>query len=310
MIHTKFSKVVNRSEIFRLTWIINNICTQHCDYCPSYLNSGQNHHYDFSDAERFVLKLFEHHPRIHTIISGGEPTVSPWFKDLTRLLKSRPQNTVAVSSNAARPGAYWQDSAVDMISLSYHPQYHRDDFVQRVQDTQAAVPDIMVRVMMDPRRWDQCEIMYQRLLEETTAGVEVVRIVDWGAETPQYNAVQSQWLAANRHRSPDIHRLSASTPHPNISDIHSTSGELVYANEYWPNRLINEQTNRFTGWQCNIGLESLFVQFDGSVRRGNCEQGGYIGRITEDFELPQAPVTCRQIWCRCDTDQLITKVKV
>ena len=45
MIQQKFSKIVDDSGIFRLTWIINNICTQHCDYCPSYLNSGKNHHY-------------------------------------------------------------------------------------------------------------------------------------------------------------------------------------------------------------------------------------------------------------------------
>jgi organic radical activating enzyme len=302
MIQQKFSKIVDDSGIFRLTWIINNICTQHCDYCPSYLNSGKNHHYQWADAERFIHRLCEQHEKIHVIISGGEPTVSPWFKDLVGLFKDR-GHTVAVSSNAVRAGSYWQDCAVDILTLSYHPQYHDDNFIQRVNDTQQQIPHIVVRVMMDPRYWDQCEIVYNQLQTETDVGLEVVRIVDWGAETPSYNLVQDQWLSQIRHRPPKV-----SVPVSFVSDLFNVQGQQIYADKYWPNQLINDRTNRFTGWQCNIGKESLFVQFDGSVRRGNCEQGGYIGRIQDQFfQLPSTPVTCRQIWCRCDTDMLINK---
>ena len=42
-----------------LTWIINNICTNACSYCPENLHNGSNHNYDWENARKFFKLLFE-----------------------------------------------------------------------------------------------------------------------------------------------------------------------------------------------------------------------------------------------------------
>ena len=43
---------------FYLTWVINNICTNKCSYCPPSLHNGKNHHYDWNQAKKFINNLF------------------------------------------------------------------------------------------------------------------------------------------------------------------------------------------------------------------------------------------------------------
>jgi organic radical activating enzyme len=306
---SNLTRVENTAEIFHLTWVINNICTQHCDYCPSLLNAGKNHHYNWADAKRFAEKIISQHSKIKLIIAGGEPTVCPWFKPLVNLFIDQ-GHCVSVSTNGVRNGSYWDDCPLTDITVSYHPQYHDDQWIERVVETQQRIPDIMTRVMMDSRHWDRCLDMHQRLSAVPELGVEVAKLVDWGALLIPYTEEQLAWMAATKHRNPKAQKSIKFMRDWHLSKIYNSQGTRLAALEYWPNHLINQGLNKFSRWQCNIGLESLFVQFDGSVRRGNCEQGGYIGRLQEDFQLPTAPIICKQTLCKCDTDMLISKTNI
>lgn len=306
---SNLARVANTAEIFQLTWVINNICTQHCDYCPSLLNAGKNHHYDWTDAQRFAEKIISQHSKIRLIIAGGEPTVCPWFKPLVNLFIDQ-GHCVSVSTNGVRSGSYWDDCRLTDITVSYHPQYHDDQWIERVIETQQRIPDIMTRVMMDSRYWDRCLDMHQRLMAVPGLGVEVAKLVDWGALRMAYTEEQLAWMAVTKHRNPRAQKSIKFMQDWHLSKLYNTHGTRLAALEYWPNHLINQGLNKFSKWQCNIGLESLFVQFDGSVRRGNCEQGGYIGRLQEDFQLPTAPIICKQTLCKCDTDMLISKTNI
>ena len=306
---SNLTRVENTAEIFHLTWVINNICTQHCDYCPSLLNAGKNHHYNWADAKRFAEKIISQHSKIRLIIAGGEPTVCPWFKPLVNLFIDQ-GHCVSVSTNGVRNGSYWDDCPLTDITVSYHPQYHDNQWIERVVETQQRIPDIMTRVMMDSRHWDLCLDMHQRLTAVSGLGVEVAKLVDWGALLIPYTEEQLEWMAATKHRNPKAQKSIKFMRDWHLSKIYNSQGTHLAALEYWPNHLINQGLNKFSRWQCNIGLESLFVQFDGSVRRGNCEQGGYIGRLQEDFQLPTAPIICKQTLCKCDTDMLISKTNI
>jgi organic radical activating enzyme len=78
-------KVKQQTNTMLLTWITNNICNNHCAYCPPILHTGKNHHYEWEKAKEFLYRLFSHYPRIHCSISGGEPTLSPFFKELVEI---------------------------------------------------------------------------------------------------------------------------------------------------------------------------------------------------------------------------------
>jgi hypothetical protein len=71
--------------------------------------------------------------------------------------------------------------------------------------------------------------------------------------------------------------------------------------------IMNNKSNNFKGWECGIGLESLFVNYDGNVQRGNCGVGGIIGNIANDIDWPNESVTCNKSECHCVADLLISK---
>ena len=256
------------------------------------------------DAEQFSQKLFDLNRPIELSIAGGEPTLSPQLKPLIKLYKDR-GHSVFLTSNGSRSTDYWRDIKLDYLCLSYHPSWAKGDWLERAQSLLGSVTDnITVRIMMDPEYWDQCLVVYQTLLEsELNITAEPVKIQDWGAAKIDYNPVQNQWLDSQQTwvRSP---------PRSNMDTTFAQTSAQQTANLPIAD-FERSGHNRFPGWRCNIGLDSLFVQFDGSLRRGNCHQDGYIGWIQDpNFQLPAQPVICSQTLCHCATDIKINKQRL
>jgi hypothetical protein len=81
---------------------------------------------------------------------------------------------------------------------------------------------------------------------------------------------------------------------------------LIHAND-----IIKLHLNKWKGWTCNAGLESLMINWDGDVHRATCRVGGSLGNIYEGtFLQPVDPVVCDRNFCTCAADIPITKVKV
>ena len=305
MVNTEILEITANDPVFQLTWSINNICTNHCRYCPTMLHSGQNHHYDWSHAERFALALMDRYPKIQLAIAGGEPTVSPWLKDLINLFLSR-GHQVGVTSNGVRSATYWQDCRPDYICLSYHAEYADDSWLTRAVETHQLIPHTTARVMMDPLRWAQCVRAF-KMLSATPMGVEAVRILDWGGNSQQvhYTEAQLEWLDQTPNKKP---RPFDRAKTEYSATVHYLDGHTERASGPWANQLISQNRHYFTGWQCDIGLNSLFVQYDGSYRRGNCSQGGYIGWLQDPvLKFPTESVICELNHCHCTTDILTPK---
>jgi hypothetical protein len=74
------------------------------------------------------------------------------------------------------------------------------------------------------------------------------------------------------------------------------------------NDVIKLHLNKYKDWTCNIGLESLMINWDGEVHRATCRVGGSLGNIyTGTFLQPVDPVTCDRNFCTCAADIPITK---
>ena len=120
----KVIQIRQAQHSLQLTWVINNICTNHCSYCPSDLNSGSNHHYDWGHTKTFIERLIKRYPKIHVSISGGEPTLSPFLPELIELFYNS-GHTVGITSNGARSARYIREISkyLSYIVFSWHPQY-------------------------------------------------------------------------------------------------------------------------------------------------------------------------------------------
>ena len=79
--------------------------------------------------------------------------------------------------------------------------------------------------------------------------------------------------------------------------------EIIHAND-----VIKLHLNKFKGWDCNAGIESLMINWDGDVHRATCRVGGSLGNIYNGtFIVPEDPVICDRNFCTCAADIPLTK---
>jgi MoaA/NifB/PqqE/SkfB family radical SAM enzyme len=303
-----------RTNLLHLTWIINNICTNACSYCPKNLHTGTNHNYEWDNARKFFEYLFERYPEIHCSVAGGEPSVSPFLPELVKTFHDR-GHTIGITSNAAKPARYWEEIAPNLayISFSYHPEFPDPKFIEKAKVASENTV-VTTRVMMHPKHWDHCVETFEKLLEIDTISVEIVRIIDWGGESDAsasvYTDEQLDWFVKNNERG------SPGTKTPKFGD---RLGNRLQARFYFNNgtsskshrivSLINDGLTNFYGYECEIGLKSLFIDPDGFVLLGNCGLHGPIGNINdpENIKWPTRSVICTKTLCHCTTDVAINK---
>lgn len=314
----KIIAIKNLSNQLLLTWIINNICTNHCSYCPSNLHSGTNHHYDWDHARHFIETCFEKYGKIQCNLSGGEPTVSPFFKELVNLIYDK-GGVTNLTTNLVRKKEWWADIADKLctIGVSYHPEFMKTiDQENELIDKILFLKDrtrVTVRVMMHPKYWEQCFKFYKKL-ENLNDGfcLELVRILpNFGIGDPfctidyteeQNNILNNTVPIMKWNSLPSTFRHNASH-----SILVNQDGTTQHLDFQVTSTLENNKLTNFQDWECNIGLESLFVHFDGSVQRGNCGQGGKIGSIMETVDWPTESIICNKNVCHCIADLLLTK---
>lgn len=311
----KVNYIRQRENVLQLTWVLNNICTNQCDYCPPTLHSGTNHHYNWTHANTFVDRLFTRYPKIHCSISGGEPTVSPFFIELVKKFYNA-GHTVGITTNGARNTRYWEEisSYFSYICFSYHPQFHDEALIEKALAA-SKFTNVTIRIMMDTRYWDLSVAMYEKASKIPQFRTESVRILSEMADRHignEYSVDQLKWIHNNSSVLPTI------TPGQNniFGDIRkSSTGASFYYNDGTydahgdTNKLISEGQTDFRGWACNIGIESLFIHFDGWIKKGNCLQGGNLFHLDKhyEYELPNNGELCVQGICHCGTDVNITK---
>lgn len=86
--------------------------------------------------------------------------------------------------------------------------------------------------------------------------------------------------------------------------------------------IVAAKLNKFQGWTCNTGVQSLYIDFDGNVWNGNCSGGvgkwllkankpawGHLGNIDQGFSIPKETVICPYKTCGCGSDIVVTKYK-
>lgn len=311
----KVIKVIQKDDSpMSLTWVINNFCNNRCSYCTPQLHNGTGDHYSWENAEKFLDKLFEKYPKIHCSISGGEPSLSPFLPELVKKFNVS-GNTIGTTSNAFKPIEYWEDISKYLyyICFSYHPEFPVKDFKEKVI-VSSFNTFVTVRVMMFPSMWDHCVEVFNSLKDIPTINIEPVRILDWNGKDRKahlYTEDQLDWFKNNEggHQKILTHLIEKKEPAQLQGSFQFDDGAILSGKDVDALELINSGMANFDGYICEIGLKSLFVAYDGRIKRGNCLVGEPIGEI-EDFEnikWPTDPVVCNQTLCECATDVNISK---
>jgi MoaA/NifB/PqqE/SkfB family radical SAM enzyme len=229
--------------------------------------------------------------------TGGEPCVHPKFKELIQYCNHVGISWISVTTNGTLPYEFYISLPVDQLVFSIHLEY---DW-KRVFNTIESVVDcgatkVIAQIMAHHDHMPAVlQLRAKCLLAEIPSTVRRIRWTEGDHDLfddMRYNLRDLEWI-----KEQDA-TVQGNCVIDNTQIIHS-------------NDVIKLHLNKFKDWTCNVGIESLMINWDGEVHRATCRVGGSLGNIYEDtFIAPIDPIICDRNFCTCSADIPITKEKL
>jgi MoaA/NifB/PqqE/SkfB family radical SAM enzyme len=346
--HNSIIHAINKDpQCIQVTWFLGKRCNFDCSYCSSLIHDNFSNHIKISDAFTFLDNLNKHciekDKKFNLSITGGEPFVHPEFTSILKYAHSKVQLfQQGVVTNGSIPLDKYQEAMVflNWMTVSLHLE-------QKIEDINNTVDKIIilnknkkvflnVNIMALPGKFEYVEMLIKKLSANSVK--YVLKKID-----PPDKENNNEWHQGNI----DKKLINTSNPFNASLDkkiifkkINSTNikkrQQEYYSKEeidflsrqkdekQWPNLklyfdneviLINSEDlkkqnlNRWKNWHCYVGIESLYIEYDGTVYRGMCMQGNKIGHISDKIYWPTQPIVCPLEFCGCQTDMCTKKVK-
>lgn len=277
----------------KVEWNIGKRCNFDCSYCPAEIHDNHSPHTDIEILQRTVDKLSNIQKPLRISFTGGEPCVHPQIADLFEYTRNA-ASWINVTTNGTRKAEWYAKQPLDHIVFSIH--FETADWERHllnIIDTHKLV-DIPIQVNVMAHHEHMESVKFAAMLLQNHKIKYVIRRIRW--------TEKHDWFDDMRYTSEDLDWI--------LSKEATSLPNCEVDNEYYihANDIIKKHQNQFKGWQCNIGLESLMINWNGEVHRATCRVGGSLGNIYKgSFKPSESPVVCTREWCTCAADIPITK---
>jgi hypothetical protein len=271
-------------------------------------------------------------------MAGGEPTL---WKDLATFIREvKKENDIYFSllSNGSRTLRWWKENGdlIDNAHLSYHIAQANPDHMIAVADTLFEFnKKVTVKVLMDKQRWqeglDVIEYMKQNskhkwfimageVIEPSVVQIAGIKVID--ANDKQLTKDQKNFLKNSLKRIPSPWWLWKNRKlifegqiklHDSVAYFENGKTKKAKSNAY-----INNNWNSFEGWSCDIGIDSVYIHWDGEIK-GACQQPMYgldyafnildeqfVGKFNPEFK----PSICTKKNCFCSPETHVSKFRL
>ena len=290
-------KVTNRwphQGSIKVEWNLGKRCNYDCSYCPSSIHDNSSPHTDIEILKATIDKLKALGKPIRLSFTGGEPTVHPKFKELIQYCNHVNISWISVTTNGTLPFEFYNNLNVDQLVFSLHLEY---DWL-RVYDTMSKLAEaskvkLIAQIMCHHEHMNAAYTLFARCLQAHIPST--LRRIRWTEgdhdlfDDMKYHPDDLNW----------IKKQEATVQGNCVID----DKEIIHSND-----VIKLHLNKFKGWDCNAGIESLMINWDGDVHRATCRVGGSLGNIyTGTFVVPEDPVICDRNFCTCSADIPLTK---
>jgi MoaA/NifB/PqqE/SkfB family radical SAM enzyme len=279
----------------KIEWNLGKRCNYDCSYCPTSIHDNSSPHTDIEILKSAVDKIVTLGKPIRLSFTGGEPCVHPKFQELVKYCKHVGVTWISVTTNGTLPYEFYSALDVDQIVFSIHLEF---DW-KRVFNTVESVVDltnkkVIAQIMAHHDHMDAVLQLRARCLLAHIPNT--VRRIRWTEgdhdlfDDMRYNLTDLEWLKEQE----------ATVDGNCVID----GDQIIHAND-----VIKLHLNKYNGWTCNAGIESLMINWDGDVHRATCRVGGSLGNIYKgNFVAPSEPVRCDRNFCTCAADIPLTKV--
>ena len=305
----------------RIEFMLGNLCNFKCWYCFPGSNEGTHRFPDFDLTVKHLLHVIRHYrangkKRVFLHIIGGEPTIWPRLGEFAEIF-SKENCYISISTNGSRTLRWWREYGkyFSKVILSCHHQ-------EMNLEHNIAVGDILYEsgciidasVLMDPNAWDKCVSIVEGLRKSkrrwSILASEVMH------STVNYTEEQRKYLHGYLKRMPNLWYYFKNNKHP-VDNVVVTfeNGSKKRAKSNW---IRLAKLNHFKGWDCNVGIDSFFINKDGRIS-GACgeklyRENFYYNLYDLDFEQKFNPtiqtVICSLSDCVCQPEINLKKHKI
>jgi MoaA/NifB/PqqE/SkfB family radical SAM enzyme len=290
----------NHSSAIKIEWNLGKRCNYDCSYCPSVIHDNSSPHTDIEILKATVDKLMTLGKPIRLSFTGGEPCVHPKFDELVKYCKHVGISWISVTTNGTRPYEFYASLPVDQYVFSIHFEYDWLRVVDTIKKIDASTQiNVIAQIMALHSKMDQ--VLQARaimLIEQISSTVRRIRWTEGDHDLfddMRYHPDDYKWIR-EQEATVKENTVIFLKEEPDMP-------RLMHAND-----VIKLHLNKYKGWICNAGIESLMIKWDGDVHRATCRVGGRLGNIYEGtFVVPSEPVVCDRNFCTCAADIPLTK---
>jgi MoaA/NifB/PqqE/SkfB family radical SAM enzyme len=303
------------ANILRIELFLSNLCNYKCWYCFPGSNEGTHTWPDVNLVCANLSHLLDYYKNnlgktkfyIHVI--GGEPTMWSKFDVFVNYFKEKYNCIITMSSNGSRTIRWWEEHGhnFDEVLLScHHEQVDINHYINVANTLYKKNVWATASVLMDPFAWDKCVSLVETL-KKASIGWSVTTIEAYH-HSIAYTADQKKYLLKNLKKLPNVfYYLKNKKLNHNNSTIYFENGRKKKVGPTW---LSIKGLNKFYGWNCNVGIDTLYIDKNGDVT-GACTVNLYDldfkynlfdKEFTNKFQPKLIPTTCNQIECRCQPE--------
>jgi organic radical activating enzyme len=303
-------------SLFSTSWILGRFCNYKCSYCWPYARSDQSDHQSLEVYTNTVDEIKRQarengFNEFHWSFSGGEPTAFRQLLDLIKHLddgSQTPYQSVHMTTNLS-PGSKWWNTwckNTEMlqrrsITASYHAEHAKEqEFGDKCLQLMYEQVHVTVNQVMVPNQFYE---LYDRCSRLHSRGINVTL-------KPQSDPTASS--VVDGYTADMIDKMQTGFPQ-------QVEGEEVYQialydknnTEYLfdqAERFNAYGFNKFQGWSCNSGYQSVIIRGNEVKRSYSCHDQS-LGTLTDGFKLFNTPKICITPSCVSSADSKIPKQK-
>lgn len=302
------------NPLFSVSWILGRFCNYKCSYCWPYARNDRIDHLDIDVYKKAIdeIKLQARQngfTNFHWSFSGGEPTAYKQLIELIQYLDETvsPWQSVHMTTNLS-PGSKWWKSwctATEMlqrrsITASFHDEFAKEqEFGDKCLQLMYEMVHVTINQVMVPDKFWQ---IYERCQRFNERGINITL-------KPQSDPTASFLVTGYTDEMLQI--MQTGFPQrTKDNNLYQIALYDVNNNEYLfdqAERFNAYNFNKFQGWHCNSGYQSVIIRGNEVKRSYSCHDEP-LGTLQQGFNLFKEPKKCITYSCVSSADSKIPKI--
>lgn len=300
------------TDLFSVSWILGRFCNYKCSYCWPYARTDTPDYKDLEVYKRTIDSIKEQAKtngfnKFHWSFSGGEPTAYKKLPELLEHLNNEDYQSIHMTTNLS-PGTKWWQSWADKTSTfqrrsltaSYHAEFANEpEFGDKILMLMSKGVFVTVNQVMVVDKFYE---LYRRLERLHQRGINVT-LKPQSDPTASFIVDGYTEDMITKMRMGFLQRVNGEPLH----QIRLTDGDQNYFLDQ-AERFNAFGFNKFSGWSCNSGFQSVIIRGN-EVKRGYSCHDTPLGTLDTGFKLFDKPTICSTPSCVSSADSKIPKEK-